>query len=119
VDELHDEVRPAAASAAERRFRRGAGVEDARDIDVVHQRQSLSLGLEAGDYLPAVHARLDDLERDLALDRAGLLRHEDHAHAALADLLEQLVGADDRARHFADRLVNGGDAGRVRFQKAA
>ena len=38
-----------------------------------------------------VHARLDHLERDLALHRLGLLGHEDDAHAALADLLQELV----------------------------
>ena len=51
-------------------------------------RQGLPLGLEAGDDLPAVHARLDDLEGDLALDGLRLLGHEDGAHAALADLLQ-------------------------------
>ena len=34
-----------------------------------------------------VHARLDDLERDLRLDRLGLLGHVDDAHAPFADLL--------------------------------
>ena len=33
----------------------------------------------------------------------GLLGHEDDAHAAFADLLEQLVGADDVAGAFSDR----------------
>ena len=32
------------------------------------------------------------------LDRLGLLGHEDHAHAALADLLEQLVRPDRPCR---------------------
>ena len=45
VDQLHDEVRPAGFG--------GAGVEDAGDVGVVHQRQGLPLGLEAGDDLPA------------------------------------------------------------------
>jgi hypothetical protein len=54
---------------------------------VVHHRQRLPLGLEAGDDLAAVHAGLDDLEGDLALDRVRLLGHEHDAHAALADLL--------------------------------
>ena len=31
----------------------GAGVEDRGDVGVVHQRQGLPLGLEAGDDLPA------------------------------------------------------------------
>ena len=80
VDQLHDEVRPA-------RFR-GPGVEDAGDVDMVHHGQGLTLGLEAGDDLAAVHAGLDDLERHLALDGLGLLGHPDRAHAALADLLQ-------------------------------
>ena len=50
-----------------------------------------------------VHARLDDLQRDAALDRLGLLGHVDDAHAAFADLLQQLVGADLRAGLFASR----------------
>ena len=49
-----------------------------------------------------VHARLDDLERDLAADRLLLLGHVDDAEAAFADLLQQLVGADDRAGAFGD-----------------
>ena len=74
-----------------------AGVEHLGDVRMVHQRQGLPLGLEAGDHLPGVHARLDDLQRHLAADRLLLLGHEDDAHAAFADLLQQLVGADERA----------------------
>jgi hypothetical protein len=55
---------------------------------MVHHGQGLPLGLEAGDHLPAVHPRLDDLEGDLALDGLGLLGHENGAHAAFADLLQ-------------------------------
>ena len=58
-----------------------------------------------------VHARLDDLEGDLALDRLGLLGHPDRAHAAFADLLQQLVRADHRAGALGERLVNGGGQG--------
>ena len=43
VDQLHDEVGPAGVG--------GAGVEDPGDVGVVHQRQGLALGLEAGDDL--------------------------------------------------------------------
>src|SRR5207249_6688972 len=63
----------------------------------------------SGDDLAAVHARLDDLEGDLALHGLGLLGHEDGAHAALADLLEQLVRPDHRAGALAERVINGGD----------
>ena len=95
VDQLHDEVGPAGVG--------GAGVEDAGDVLVVHHGQGLALGLEAGDDLAAVHPRLDDLQRDAAADGLGLLGHVDDAHAALADLLEQLVGADAGARSLGDR----------------
>ena len=74
-----------------------AGVEDLGDVGVVHQRQGLALGLEAGDDLLGVHAGLDDLQGHLAADGLRLLGHVDDAHAPLADLLQQLVGADDRA----------------------
>ncbi len=109
VDQLHDEIRPAGF--------RGPGIEDAGDVDMVHHGQGLPLGLEAGDDLAAVHARLDDLEGDLALDGMRLLGHEDGAHAALADLLQQLVRADDRARRFLGRLSRGGRAARSRFEE--
>ena len=54
-----------------------------------------------------VHARLDDLERDLAADWLLLLGHVDDAHAPFADLLEQLVGADHRAGPLRDRRFIG------------
>ena len=38
------------------------------------------------------------LSATLPLDRLGLLGHEDDAHAAFADLLQQLVRADDACR---------------------
>ena len=84
-----------------------AGVEDLGDVGVVHQGQGLPLGLEAGEHLLRVHARLDDLQRHQALDRLGLLGHPDRAHAAFADLLQQLVRADDGAGPLADGLVDG------------
>ncbi len=43
LDQLHDEVGPAGFG--------GAGVEHLGDVGVVHQRQGLPLGLEAGDHL--------------------------------------------------------------------
>ena len=82
ADQLHHEERPPALGRA--------GVEHVGDVGVVHHRQRLPLGLEAGDHLPRVHAQLDDLERHLALDRLALLGRVDHPEAALADLLEQL-----------------------------
>jgi len=62
LDVLHHEVRPA--------VRRRARVEDLGDRRVVHQRQRLPLGLEAGHDLFRVHPLLDHLERDLAAHRS-------------------------------------------------
>ena len=56
------------------------------DVGVVHQGQRLPLGLEPGDHLLRVHARLDDLQRHLAADGRRLLGHVDDAHAPFADL---------------------------------
>src|SRR5262249_28719911 len=65
---------------------------------MLHESKGLALGLKASDDLCGVHAGLDDLERHTAVEGLSLLRHEDHAHAAFAELLEQLVWTDDRSR---------------------
>ena len=75
-----------------------ARVEHLGDVRVIHQGERLALGLEASQHLPRVHTRLDELERDHAPNRFRLLGHVDRAHAALADLLKQLVRADVRAK---------------------
>ena len=97
LDQLHDEERPAAVG--------GAGVEDPGDVRVVHQRQGLPLGLEPGEHRPRIHARLDQLERDLPLDRLRLFGEVDAPHPPFADLLAELVpardhAADGRVGHF-------------------
>ena len=53
-----------------------------------------------GDHLAGIHAGLDNLERDLAANRLLLLGDENQPHAALANLLHELVRADDRAGTF-------------------
>ena len=121
LDQLHHEVGPAGVG--------GAGLEHLGDVGVVHHRQRLPLGLEAGDHLPRVHARLDDLERHPAADGAELLGHEHDAHAPLADLFQQLVRADHRPRtlrrlppgaaHCAVGGARQGHVGRRRLQEAA
>jgi len=58
---------------------------------MIHHRQRLPFGLEAGDHLFRVHPQLDDLERHPPAHRLGLFGHIDHPAAALADLLHQLV----------------------------
>ena len=51
-----------------------AAVDDLGDVGMVHQRQCLPLGFEAGDDLAGVHARLDDLEGHLAAHRLDAAR---------------------------------------------
>jgi hypothetical protein len=87
LNQFHDKIGPAAIG--------GAAIEHLGDVGVVHQSQGLALGLEAGDDVAGVHAQLDDLKGDLAADRFLLLSHIHHAHAALANLLQQLVAADE------------------------
>ena len=95
LDQLHHEVGAAGVG--------GAGVEDLGDVGVVHQGQGLAFGPEPGEHLAAVHAGLDELERDRPPHRLGLLGHVDRAHAPLADRLEELVRADDRAGRLGRR----------------
>ena len=68
---------------------------------MVHHRQRLPLGLEAGDDLLGVHAQLDDLERDAAAHGLRLFGDIHHTAAAFADSLEQLVAPE----RLADRFV--------------
>ena len=51
---------------------------------------------------------LMSLRATLRWTGCGLLGHPDRAHAAFADLLQQLVRADDRAGALGERLVDGG-----------
>jgi hypothetical protein len=88
LDQLHDEEGPAGVG--------GAGVEDPRDVGVVHQGQRLPLRLEPRDHLTRIHPGLDDLQRHQPLHRRRLLGEVDGAHAPLADRLQQLVRADPR-----------------------
>src|SRR5436305_343551 len=50
ADQFHDEVRAARFS--------GAGIQHLGNVRMVHERQGLALGLEAGNDLPGVHAEL-------------------------------------------------------------
>jgi hypothetical protein len=92
VDEFHHEKRAPGIG--------GAGVEHARDVRMVHHRERLALGLETGDDLPRVHAELDDLQRDAAPHRCGLLGEVNDAAAALADFAHERVAADHVAGFF-------------------
>ena len=96
LDQLHDEIGSAVIG--------GSGVEDLGDIGVVHQSEGLPLGPEPGQHLAAVHAGLDELQRDRPPHRLGLFGHEDGAHAPLADRLKELVRADAAARALDGRV---------------
>ncbi len=87
----------------------GAGVEDLGNAGMIHHGQRLPLGSESREHFLGVHARLDDLQRYPTLDRLTLVGDIDNAHAALADLLPQLVGPDAMADFFDRR----GRAGRI------
>ena len=71
-----------------------AGIEHFGDVRMVHEGEPLTLGFEASDHLPCVHAQFDDLEGDAPADRLGLLGHVNDAAAALADLLQEFVPPD-------------------------
>ena len=51
----------------------GAGIQDAGDGGMVHHGQGLALGGEPAEHVPGVHARLDQLQGDQAVDGPGLL----------------------------------------------
>jgi hypothetical protein len=71
-----------------------SGIKHFGDVRVIHERERLPLGFETCHELPRVHARLNDLQGNLAPDGFLLFSHEDDAEATFADLLDQLVGAD-------------------------
>ena len=73
-------------------------IKNLRDVRMIHHRESLPLGLEPGNDLPAIHAQFDDLEGDATFDRLALLGHPDFAEAAFAELLEQFVAAEHLRR---------------------
>ena len=100
VDVLHHEVRPSLG--------RRPGVEHPGDVRMIHERQRLALLLEAGDDRLGVHALLDDLERHSAAQRLRLLGVPDLSHPALADLLDEAVGADLDGGARAGRLARVG-----------
>ena len=84
--ELHHEVRPAVV--------RRAGVEDARDVRVMHHRQRLPLRIEACDDVPRIHAELDDLDRDRAFHRPKLFGFVHDTHPALAKRRDDPIWPD-------------------------
>ncbi len=86
ANQLHREV----GSALVRRSR----VVHTGYIRMIHQSQSLPLGLEPGDDRLGVHAPLDELEGHLSMDGLFLLSLVHDSHAAVANFLKDAVGAD-------------------------
>ncbi len=89
--QFHHEIRPARVGRA--------GIEHARDVRMIHQRERLPLRLEARDEVARVESEFDQLERDAPAHGLLLLGHVDDAARALADVFEQLVMTDAVARH--------------------
>jgi hypothetical protein len=92
ANELHHEIGPPVLCRA--------GVENFRDVRVIHHRERLPLLLEARDHFLRIHSHLDDLERYASAHRVFLVGHPHHPEAAFTDLLAQFVRAD----HFAGVL---------------
>jgi hypothetical protein len=64
------------------------------DIWVLHDRQSLSLRLEARHNVFGVHPDLHELQRHTALDGLCLLGFVDDAHAAFSQHLQDPIRAN-------------------------
>ena len=81
-------------------------------MGVIHQRDRLPLGFEAGeDHRRAAALGPDQLDSHLAFDRFGLFGHPDATHAAFADRLQELVLAGDEGSCRSDGGVQGGRRG--------
>ncbi len=84
---FHDEVGEAVGG--------GAAIEQARDVRMVEPGEDLPLGAEAPHDRLGVHPAFQDLERDTFVERVVVAHREiNRAHAALAELAHEAVGAD-------------------------
>ncbi len=98
VDQLHDEVRKA--------FGGCAAVKEAGDVWVIEACHDLALHAEAGQVKPGSEVAAHELDGDgLQVVIVGADGTVDDAHAAGADLLDELVGADATA--YAEGLACG------------
>ena len=87
LDVLHDEVRQTVVG--------GPTIEETSDVRMVERGEDLTLGAEARQHTIRVHAPPDQLDRDaLLILLVGALGEIDGTHAAVCDLVEQMVGAD-------------------------
>ena len=91
VDVLHHQIRPPVFA--------GAGVEEAGDGGVIEAFEDLALAFEAAQQDLRVEAAPQDLDRHPSAVRVVAVRRQvDLAHAALAEIVEDLVGADEAGR---------------------
>ncbi len=91
VDVLEDDVRLARG--------RHAGVDQARDVRVGEPREDRALAAEALLAGAADEARVQELDGDAPLEApVAAARQPDRAHSALADRLDQGIGADRLSR---------------------
>jgi hypothetical protein len=84
---------------------RAAGIEDLRDAGMRHPRQRLALDLEARPRAAVAVALRDQLDRDLAADRFGLLGQQHQAHAAAAERALDAIAADAGAGRDIDPVA--------------
>jgi hypothetical protein len=68
---------------------------------MIHHRQRLSLGVEAGDDFLGVVSRLDDLQCDDAMHRVPLFGFENRPKSTASHLFENAI---PRARPDLDRV---------------
>ena len=92
LDQFHGKVRPASFGRT--------GFEYLGDVGMIHHRQGLTFGLEAGDDPFGIHTEFDDLDRHPAANGFFLFSHIDGAKAAFAYQFKQLVRPNDRAGTF-------------------
>ena len=85
ADVLHGEVRPS--------LWRGTGIEDTRNVGVVHHGESLTLGFKPGHNLLRVHADFDHFQGHCSAHRANLFRFVHLPHSAFAALLQKTIVA--------------------------
>ena len=85
-------------------LRCGAGIEHLGDRGVVHDRNRLTLRLEAPHDRLVVHARPDQLQGYRSAHRFGLLGEPHLSHAALAEFAHQDIAPRE---YFADRQRRG------------
>ena len=97
LDQLHDEVRPAALG--------GAGVEHLGDVRVVHPGEGLALLLEAGDQAGGIEARPDQLEGDAPLHRLELVGDPDRGLAVFQKTCATCHRAEGRGQEVGPDLA--------------